>query len=384
MKRRLILLMLVAILWLMVSCGDQPSPTPSVTASTIQPTDTSKPTEIPPTLTPTKGKPAWLPVPPESPTIIQLTDNPGWLNDTPMWSPDGRQILYRSNRECVKQYGDSDEDWGMKSRCEWELYIMDADGSNETRLTDIQFQTSVSSVEAKWSPDGERIAILYSAYLFETYQRVLTFSVRQTRQRLLGLEDMEVLVDKGAGYLVGNFAWSPVGQKYAYDYYNSEDFPYEERWEIVIIDEGNGEEVFRKKTVGNVLCFFRAWSPNGEGILIMCEKILERGYQDDLYWIDVTSGDEKLLIENANKPVWSPDGKWIIYFSQERGRRELLHLESGEIVHLPYRGVIWDIWSWSPDGKWLAITQSPKPENPYDYRTNISLLDMSWLEMEWD
>jgi Tol biopolymer transport system component/uncharacterized surface protein with fasciclin (FAS1) repeats len=50
---------------------------------------------------------------------VQLTDNPGYDNMDPRWSPDGTQIIFWSSRDGNK-----------------ELYVMDADGSNQTRLTD--------------------------------------------------------------------------------------------------------------------------------------------------------------------------------------------------------------------------------------------------------
>jgi Tol biopolymer transport system component len=383
MKRRLILLIIIAAVWLVVGCGDQPSLTPTTTATAIQPTETPEPTEVFPTPTPTEGRPAWLPIPPENPTILQITDNPGWKNENPIWSPDGSQILYRSNQECVKRY--KENEWEMKVHCQkWDWYLIDVDGSNEIRLTDIQSYRWGFGVEGRWAPDGERIAILYSAYTDTYFQRVLTFSVDQAKKGPLGLEDMEVLIDKGEDYLVGSFEWSPDGEKYAYDYFKSREPP-SDGYDIVVVDSEKGEEIFRKTTAGDTLCFFEAWSPNGEGILIMCEETLERGYRDDLYWIDVISGNETLLRRNASEPVWSPDGKWLLYRSGEGGKRELLHLESGEIIHLPYYEDVFDFWDWSPDGKWLAITQAPElPGVPYLIKIDISLLDISWLEMEWD
>jgi TolB protein len=66
----------------------------------------------------------------------RLTNNPG-LDGDPCFSPDGTKIAFRSNRDVG-----------------WEIYVMNADGSNQTRLTN----------EPGWdenpcfSPDGTKIA----------------------------------------------------------------------------------------------------------------------------------------------------------------------------------------------------------------------------------
>ena len=69
------------------------------------------------------------------------------------WSPDGRYILYSSDR--------GDEIY------KYHLFIMDGDGSGQRRLTDNVDQ----EWHADWSPNGERIVFVYS-YL----QRVTTIS----------------------------------------------------------------------------------------------------------------------------------------------------------------------------------------------------------------
>ena len=66
----------------------------------------------------------------------RLTDNPV-LDGSPSWSPDGGRIAFESLRD-----GNS------------EIYVMNADGSGKTRLTDDpEFDGAPS-----WSPDGDRIA----------------------------------------------------------------------------------------------------------------------------------------------------------------------------------------------------------------------------------
>ena len=70
-----------------------------------------------------------------------LTNDPN-SDSTPSWSPDGERIVFTSKRD--------------GNRENYEIYVMDADGKNKRRLTDNDFFDTHPS----WSPDGERIAFM--------------------------------------------------------------------------------------------------------------------------------------------------------------------------------------------------------------------------------
>jgi TolB protein len=54
-------------------------------------------------------------------------------DSNPVWSPDGRRIVFESN---------------------WQLWVMNADGSAQRRLT----RNGARNLAPAWSPDGRRIA----------------------------------------------------------------------------------------------------------------------------------------------------------------------------------------------------------------------------------
>lgn len=79
-----------------------------------------------------------------------LTDDPAW-DGYPSWSPDGDHIVFETDR---------DRDDGLiilglvLDDLEKEIYVMDADGTDPTRLSNSPGDDAFPS----WSPDGSRIA----------------------------------------------------------------------------------------------------------------------------------------------------------------------------------------------------------------------------------
>ena len=79
--------------------------------------------------------------------VIRLTSDDSYTNRGPAWSPDGTRIAFASNR------------WmeGSGLGPAYEIYLMNADGSDITQLTDVLGTMSAMTVRLDWSPDGRYI-----------------------------------------------------------------------------------------------------------------------------------------------------------------------------------------------------------------------------------
>jgi Tol biopolymer transport system component len=218
--------------------------------------------------------------------LEQFTDSPGFDLD-PAGSSDGARIAFASNRE---------ENAGFQ------IYVMNADGSNQARLAEIQ---PGDNSHPSWSADGEQ----------------LVFQSKRDTNANLQDDNFDIYKMNSDGsnisILVADPAddteptWSPDGRRIAFLSERSG------RDEVYLVD-ADGANLDQLSDL-LVLKSGLSWSGDGRSLIFEGDG--------DIYRVDIeTKQVNKLIaIKDANEatPAWAGDDKFVVFSSDRAQNWEL-------------------------------------------------------------
>ena len=213
----------------------------------------------------------------------RLTNNSA-VDRQPTWSPDGSMIVFYSDRD---------------GTCE--IYGMNADGTGLTQFT----HNSKADWDPSWSPDDTRIVFVSHPESSAAHSN----------------EICVIYADGSETQLTNNTAddatpsWSPDSRKIAFISDRDGNF------EIYVMNaDGTGQ---RRLTNNNVTDFHPVWSPDGAKILFMSD----RDGNWEIYTMNPDGTNQRRITANPATdadPVWSPDGSRIaFYYSDREGDAEI-------------------------------------------------------------
>jgi len=205
----------------------------------------------------------------------QITTGPH-THSSPSWSPDGKRVAFHSTR-------------GGSSN----VFIIDADGGNETQLTNVPGYNFISPT---WSPDGKRIAV-------EGGKRDEKIQVEWGEARLFQI--WVVLVDGGEQPVQitdnvaynGYPAWSPGGDVIAFDSNPGTGA------DVVSVNLGDKKIV--NLTDQLTQSEFAAWAPDASKIAF----VANRDGNNEIYIMNADGSEQTRLTFNDvgdTTPAWAP------------------------------------------------------------------------------
>lgn len=248
---------------------------------------------------------------------------------------------------------------------EFDLYIMEADGSNPTKLS------SARDGSFDFSPDGNRIVFNLDTETMCTINTDGSWTISLFSGDLL------------SGWLALEPNWSPDGSKIVFQYLDVGDSfdlveilamlvdgSINQYTEIFVFDIDGGN--LTQLTNNSYYDDYPVWSPDGTKILF----ISDRTGNNEIYVMNANGSNQRQLTNNKGDnyaPSWSPDGTEILFqsnFDRNAWGIFIMNADGTNVRSLTPNNIDCCLPGWSPDGTKIVFHGYKDSDNGEIYVMN--------------
>lgn len=237
-------------------------------------------------------------------------------NTAPSWSPDGTKIAFYSDRDG-----------------NYEIYVMNVDGTNQTRLT----HTPVRDYLPRWSPDGSKI-VFFSGTKGQFQIHVMNADGTQRK----------ALTNEPCNHEDPSF--SPDGSRI---FYNSD---CDGDHEIYVMQaDGSDPKRLSRNTIRD---YTPRSSPDGQRIAFVAS--IDDKFDSPAIHIMNADGSNRVQLTKTraeSSPIWSPDGAMVAFCSRRNGANDIyvIRPDGTDEKRLTFDPAHDTSITWSPDASKIAF-----------------------------